>query len=76
MDGELLTLTAAVEPFVTDGDVIEAIIVIAHTGETVEGVTLYVVGPIIFGINTAVGEAIGSILNGILFFLGCSHLAV
>ena len=76
MDGEFLTFASAINPFVTDGDIIKAIVVITHATQAVQGITLYVVGPVIFGIDATISKLICSILNSILFFLGSSHLGV
>ena len=66
MNRQFLTLTAAVEPLVADGDVIKAVVVVAHTAQAVQRVTFDVVSPVVLGVDAAVGQSVGCILDGVL----------
>ena len=41
-----------------------------------ERVALNVVGPVVFGVDTAVGQPVGGILDGVLLSFCYGHLAV
>ena len=74
MDCQLLALAAAIKPFVRDGDIVYAVIAIIT--KAMERVALNVVGPVVFGVDTAVGQPVGSILDGVLLSFCYGHLAV
>ena len=73
---QFLSLTTAVNPFVADGDVEESVVVVAPAIESVQGVALYVVGPVVLGVDAAIGQAVGGVLDGILRLLGLGHRTI
>ena len=72
--GQLLALATAINPFIAYGDVVESIIFVA--AQTVQSIALNIVGPVILGIDAAIGQSVGGILNGVCLLLGLCHLAV
>ena len=73
MDGEFLTHGAAVEPLVAAGDVPDTDLVVHQSVHAVVG---YELGPVVFGVDRAVGHAVCGVLNLVFLLLGHLHLGV